>query len=81
MHVYNLWHNLDMPLTDICAALRSKENPLTESAVISYVVRALQTDLSLPYSRERLKAFVQPKASLWRRHQDWILKKDRCKKA
>ena len=34
MRAYNLWHNRDLPLADICAALRSKENPLAESTVM-----------------------------------------------
>ncbi|KAM5539759.1 hypothetical protein V8D89_006572 [Ganoderma adspersum] len=81
LRAYNLWHNRDLPLADICAALRSKENPLAESTVISYVVRALQADPSLPFSMERLKAFVQLEAGSWRRHRDWILEKDGYKKA
>ncbi|PIL29338.1 hypothetical protein GSI_09389 [Ganoderma sinense ZZ0214-1] len=81
LRAYNLWHNRDMPLADICAALRSKENPLAESTVISYVVRALQADPTLPFSMERLKAFVQLEAGSWRRHRDWILEKDGYKKA
>ncbi|KAI1790059.1 ribonuclease H-like protein [Ganoderma leucocontextum] len=81
MRAYNLWHNRDMPLADICAALRSKDNPLAESTVISYVVRALQADPSLPFSMERLKAFVQLEAGSWRRHRDWILEVDGYKKA
>ena len=47
----------------------------------SYVVRALQADASLPFSMERLKAFVQLEAGSWRRHRDWILEKDGYKKA
>ena len=34
MRAYNLWHSRDTPLADICAALRSKENPLAESTVM-----------------------------------------------
>ena len=47
----------------------------------SYVVRALQADPGLPFSMERLKAFVQLEAGSWRRHRDWILEKDGYKKA
>ncbi|EJF59660.1 ribonuclease H-like protein [Dichomitus squalens LYAD-421 SS1] len=81
LRAYNLWYHRDMPLADICAALRSKDNPLAESTVISYVVRALQADPSLPFSMERLKAFVQLEAGSWRRHRDWIFEKDGYKKA
>ncbi|KAI0324115.1 ribonuclease H-like protein [Cubamyces sp. BRFM 1775] len=76
MRAYNLWHHRNMPLRDICATLRSRENPLAESTVISYVVRALQADPSLPFSMERLKAFVQLEAGSWARHRDWILQMD-----
>ena len=34
LRAYNLWHNKDMPLHEICAALRTKENPLKESTVM-----------------------------------------------
>ncbi|KAJ2987767.1 hypothetical protein NUW54_g9330 [Trametes sanguinea] len=65
-----------MSLQDICAALRSKENPLAASTVISYVVRALQADPTLPFSMARLKEFVQLEAGSWARHREWILQKD-----
>ncbi|KAL6306886.1 ribonuclease H-like domain-containing protein [Sparassis latifolia] len=76
MRAYNLWHNSNMPLQTICETLRSKENPLAQSTVISYVVWALQADPALPFSLERLKAFVQLEAGSWRRHRDWILHVD-----
>ncbi len=34
MRAYNLWHHSDMALNDICAKLRSEENPLKESTVM-----------------------------------------------
>ena len=34
LRAYNLWHHRDAPLRDICAALRSRENPLAESTVM-----------------------------------------------
>ena len=34
LRAYNLWHRRDMPLADICAALRSKDQPLAESTVM-----------------------------------------------
>ena len=36
------------------------------------MVRALQADPSLPYSMERLKAFVRLEAGSWVRHREWI---------
>lgn len=34
LRAYNMWHHRKMALRDICAALRSKENPLAESTVM-----------------------------------------------
>lgn len=42
----------------------------------SYVVRALQADPTLPFSMDRLKAFVQLEAGSWVRHREWIMEKD-----
>ncbi|EKM56746.1 uncharacterized protein PHACADRAFT_207937 [Phanerochaete carnosa HHB-10118-sp] len=64
-------------LADICAALRSGENPLKVGTIISYVVRALQEDGSLPYSPEDLKALARSEADSWRRHGWWILEQER----
>ncbi|RPD70687.1 ribonuclease H-like protein [Lentinus tigrinus ALCF2SS1-7] len=78
LRAYKMWHQSKMPLRDICAALRSKENPLAESTVISYVVRALQA--GLPYDLEQLKGFVQLERGSWVWHRDWILEQDGYKK-
>ncbi|KAH9848042.1 ribonuclease H-like domain-containing protein [Lenzites betulinus] len=76
MRAYNLWHNRNLPLSDMCATLRSRDNPLAESTVISYVVRALQANPALPFSMDRLKALVQLEAGSWVRHREWILQMD-----
>ncbi|THH29711.1 hypothetical protein EUX98_g4471 [Antrodiella citrinella] len=76
MRAYNMWHHRNMTMDQIRAALRSKENPLAVSTVISYVVWALQADTSLPFSVRRLKEFVQLEAGSWRRHRDWIVRVD-----
>lgn len=34
MRAYNLWHHEKMPLSDICATLRSKDHPLAKSTVM-----------------------------------------------
>ncbi|CDO76126.1 hypothetical protein BN946_scf184876.g19 [Trametes cinnabarina] len=75
LRAYNLWHHRNMPLTEICAALRSADNPLARSTVISYVVWALQADPTLPFSMARLKEFVQLESGSWARHREWILQK------
>ncbi|KAI0633974.1 ribonuclease H-like domain-containing protein [Trametes polyzona] len=80
LRAYNLWHRRNLPLHDICAALRSKDNPLADSTVISYVVRALQADPTLPFSMDRLKELVQLEAGSWMRHKDWILQMDGYRK-
>lgn len=76
LRAYKLWHNQQMTLQQICSSLRSRDNPLAESTVISYVVRALQADPTLPFSKENLRTFVQLEASSWTRHRDWILSLD-----
>lgn len=44
------------------------------------VVRALQADSTLPFSMDRLKAFVKLDRASWEHHRDWILKKQRSMK-
>jgi hypothetical protein len=39
----------------------------------SYVIKALESDRSLPFDMDRLKALVQMEAGSWQRHRDWIL--------
>ncbi|TCD69748.1 hypothetical protein EIP91_006284 [Steccherinum ochraceum] len=73
---YDMWHHRKMTMDQIRAALRSKDNPLAVSTVITYVVWALQADATLPFSMPRLKEFVQLEAGSWRRHRDWIITKD-----
>ena len=52
MRAYNLWHTRDLPLADICAALRTKENPLAESTVM-YVFRSVSLSLcALPVGHD-----------------------------
>ncbi|KAI0672541.1 ribonuclease H-like domain-containing protein [Trametes maxima] len=75
LRAYKLWQN-NCSLSDICAKLRSKDNPLAHSTVISYVVAALQSNPQLSFDMDRLKAFVQLEIGSWERHRDWILRKD-----
>ncbi|KAH9927542.1 ribonuclease H-like domain-containing protein [Amylocystis lapponica] len=74
LRAYDLWHNKKLPLPEICAVLRSKENPLAKSTVISYVVCALQSDPALSFSVERLRALARLEQGSWARHRDWIMK-------
>lgn len=73
MRAYNCWHHHHMALDDICAALRAKDNPLQRSTVISYVVRAIQADPSLPFSVERLRDLILLESYSWKRHQEWLM--------
>lgn len=34
LKAYTLWHTQGLPLPEMCAALRSKDNPLKESTVV-----------------------------------------------
>ncbi|KIP05639.1 hypothetical protein PHLGIDRAFT_73964 [Phlebiopsis gigantea 11061_1 CR5-6] len=76
MRAYSLWHRERKALDGIRAALRTKENPLAASTVVSYVIWALQADASLPYSMPDLIALVQLEIGSWARHRGWILKQD-----
>ncbi|KAI0689752.1 ribonuclease H-like domain-containing protein [Cerioporus squamosus] len=58
LRAYNMWHHREMPLSEICAALRSRRTPRGEHGYLLRV-RALQADSGLPYDMERLKVFVQ----------------------
>ncbi|KAF9781270.1 ribonuclease H-like domain-containing protein [Thelephora terrestris] len=73
---YTLWHTEELSLPELCAALRSKDNPLKESTVISYVFEALQKDKSLPFSLPKLKELIQLEIGSWARHGWWIHKLD-----
>ncbi|KDQ54182.1 hypothetical protein JAAARDRAFT_38785 [Jaapia argillacea MUCL 33604] len=73
LRAYRMWHEKGMSLDDMRGALRSRDNPLAESTVISYVVRALQADSSLPFSVDGLKSLVQLEAGSWQRHRQWIV--------
>ncbi|KZT63392.1 ribonuclease H-like protein [Daedalea quercina L-15889] len=79
LRAYKLWHKEHKPLLQMCATLSTKGSPLKESTVISYVVRALQDDPSLPFSMDRLKELVQSEAGSWARHRDWITKAESSK--
>ncbi|KAI0080476.1 ribonuclease H-like protein [Panus rudis PR-1116 ss-1] len=73
---YELWHHRRMTLDAIRAALRTPENPLAQSTVISYVVRHVQANPALPFDMVRLKELVQSEAGSWQRHRDWIMEVD-----
>ncbi|KAI0640448.1 ribonuclease H-like domain-containing protein [Trametes meyenii] len=75
IRAYKLWQD-NCSLSEICAKLRSKDNPLAHSTVISYVVAALQSNPKLSFDMDRLKSFVQLEIGSWERHRDWILRQD-----
>ncbi|KAK7683603.1 hypothetical protein QCA50_013441 [Cerrena zonata] len=76
MRAYKLWQEEQASLDYIRATLRSPENPLAESTVITYVVRAIQANPALPFDMNRLKEFVQLEAGSWARHKDWLVEMD-----
>ncbi|KAF8581808.1 ribonuclease H-like protein [Ramaria rubella] len=77
IRAYKLWHEEQKSLSDICSELRSPENPLAKSTVITYVVEALKADETLLFSRQQLKEFVQLDYYSWKRHGWWIDKTTR----
>jgi len=76
LRAYTLWHTQGLSLAEMCTALRSKDNPLKETTVISYIVRALQKDDALTFSLPKLKDLVQQEIAAWSRHGWWIHKLD-----
>ncbi|KAL5531107.1 hypothetical protein ACEPAG_3983 [Sanghuangporus baumii] len=72
IRAYNLWHVRQLPLNEICGILRSHDNPLKASTVISYVVTALQNDPRLRFSRERLRALLISEPKSWLYYRDWF---------
>ncbi|KAF9645234.1 ribonuclease H-like protein [Thelephora ganbajun] len=76
LRAYTLWHTQGLSLTELCVALRSRDNPLKECTVISYVVKALQTDNTLIFSLPRLKELIQQEIGSWSRHGWWIHRLD-----
>ncbi|KAL5536567.1 hypothetical protein ACEPAF_389 [Sanghuangporus sanghuang] len=72
IRAYNLWHVRQLPLGEICGILRSHDNPLKPSTVISYIVTALQTDPRLRFSRDRLRALLTSEPKSWLFYRDWF---------
>ncbi|TDL20638.1 ribonuclease H-like protein [Rickenella mellea] len=72
IRAYDLWHRRRKSLEEMCAILSTKDSPLKESTVISYVVGALQADPLLPFSQDRLTELVQMEASSWVRHREFL---------
>jgi len=68
---YTLWHEAKKPLDDICAELRSPENPLKRSTVIGHVVEALKADRTLDYDLDSLQALLSLDLPSYKRHERW----------
>ncbi|THH02007.1 hypothetical protein EW026_g786 [Hermanssonia centrifuga] len=69
---YTLWHRDGMSLDDMCVALNA-EKPVLRTTAITYVVKALEADDTLPFDIENLKAFALQDGRSWIRHRAWIL--------
>ncbi|KAK7683602.1 hypothetical protein QCA50_013440 [Cerrena zonata] len=69
---YTLWHENQASLGQMRTALRSPQNPLAESTVISYVVRAIQANPSLPFDMDRLTDLIHSHDRSWQRYQWWL---------
>ncbi|EMD37168.1 hypothetical protein CERSUDRAFT_95429 [Gelatoporia subvermispora B] len=72
MRAYILWHVLDMSLNEICAELRSRENPLAYSTVVSYILGALRADPDLPFDIRRLETLVRYDPYCWKKYKKWF---------
>lgn len=71
MEAYNLWHTCGYTVEKICTQMRAS-SPLKTSTVISYVVKAIKADPSLPYDRSRLRMLIQSEVGSWRFHRSWF---------
>lgn len=69
-----MWYERKMPLDKMRLELRTggRIEPLKASTVISYVIRALQADVLLPFDVRELRHLVQMEAGSWQRHRAWI---------
>jgi len=68
---YTLWHQ-GHGLLDICIRMGDPVNPQSETVVISYILRALNEDPTLPFSLEDLISLVRLDSSSWIYHRDTI---------
>jgi len=68
---YALWRQ-GHGLLDICIRMRDRTNPQSETVVISYILRALAEDSTLPFSVEALLSLVRLDSSSWVYHRDTI---------
>ncbi|KAG8766652.1 hypothetical protein FRC12_006731 [Ceratobasidium sp. 428] len=58
LRAYLLWHNRQLPLSQICVMMKSDKVPLTKAAVICHVLDTLRLDSSLPFNPAKLKAMI-----------------------
>ncbi|CAE6467108.1 unnamed protein product [Rhizoctonia solani] len=65
LRAYLLWHKQQLPLSQICASMRSVRYPLAKSTVISYIVEVLKADDKVPFDTDRLKALVALDTTNW----------------
>ncbi|KAG0699052.1 hypothetical protein DFH29DRAFT_938237 [Suillus ampliporus] len=79
LRAYNLWHHRNTPLDKMCNTLKTggRVEPLKESTVISYVVGAIQADVSLPFDMSKLLELVKMEAGSWQRHRAWLMDAER----
>jgi len=68
---YALWRQ-GHGLLNICIRMRDRANPQSETVVISYILRALAEDPTLPFSIEALLFLVRLDSSSWAYHRDTI---------
>ncbi|KAI6112390.1 hypothetical protein EDD17DRAFT_1875382 [Pisolithus thermaeus] len=74
LRAYKMWYERKVPLDKMRLELRTggRIEPLKASTVISYVIRALQADVLLPFDVRELRELVQMEAGSWQRHRGWI---------
>lgn len=72
LRAYLLWHNRDLPLAQICAAMRSARYPLEKATVISHIVETLRLDRSLPFDATKLRALIDADPGAMEKHRTFL---------
>ncbi|KAG8696720.1 hypothetical protein FRC09_008305 [Ceratobasidium sp. 395] len=72
LRAYLLWHNRQLPLSQICVMMRSEKTPLTKSTVICHVLDTLRLDPSLPFDPAKLRAMISGESWAKEKYKEFL---------
>ncbi|KAG8774917.1 hypothetical protein FRC12_001764 [Ceratobasidium sp. 428] len=75
LRAYLLWHNRQLPLSQICVMMKSDKVPLTKSTVICHVLDTLRLDPSLPFDPTKLKAMISGEPWAKEKYKEFLERK------